>query len=227
MSRSRTTNRANSVPDVELAKIALEHKLSVKRMVIDKVLLGLLVGLAGVAANLLIENFKARTTEAQFFLEQRHAAATNFRKTLSEIVRESLRQTEFPCTLDPSSRDIDRAPILKAVSIAVDQLDSSSLLFSRDYLERVDRVLNIFGGVAAKDVKITCNHRLFFLELADYATYLTRQEVSLDRPSRWNGFVPAIVSREELEHMGSIEYQELNFQKWMGRKVGATVSSRE
>lgn len=198
-------------------------------MVIEKVLLGLLVGVAGFAANLVIENFKARTTEAQFFLEQRHAAATKFRTTLSEIVRESLRQTEFPC--DPvtyrSSRDIDRAPIQKAVATAVDQLDSSSLLFSRDYLDRVDRVLNIFGGAAAKDVRITCEHRLLFLDLADYVTYLTRQEVSLDRPSRWNGFVPEIVSQEALQRMGSIEYQDGNFQRWMSFKASSTASSHE
>lgn len=131
MSKPRTRNRASSGPDAELTRTRLEHKLSVRRMIIDKVLLGLVVGAAGFAANFFVENFKARTTEAQFFLEQRHAAATYFRKTLSEIVRESLRQTEFPCTLNPSFKVIDRAPIQEAVSIAVDQLDSSSLLFSR------------------------------------------------------------------------------------------------
>lgn len=91
----------------------------------------------------------------------------------------------------------------------------------------MDRVLNIFGGAAAKDVRITCEHRLFFLELADNATHLTRQEVSLDRPSGWEGFVPETVFQEALERMGSIEYEEVNFKKWMALRASSTASGQQ
>jgi hypothetical protein len=209
----RTMNTSVDVPDSDLAKIRLEHRLTVRRMVIDRVLLGLLVGLAGLVANLLVENFKTAATESQFFMQQRHIAATNFRQKFSRILSESLRQTEFPCLLDPSKRT-SRSSLMEAVAAAVDQIDSSSLLFSRTYLDRVDSVLNVFGGAAAEEVVIKCEHRLFFAELADYVTHLTRQEVLLDRTSNWNGFVPEPVSREALERMGSIKYHNLNFQKW-------------
>ena len=217
MNEERSTSGSTNLTDSDLEKIRLEHKLSVKRMVIDRILLGLLVGLTGLVANLLVENFKAGTTESQFFMQERHTAATEFRKIFSKISYESLRQTEFPCLLDPSKRT-SREQLKEAVSAATDQLNSSSLLFSREYLNQADRVLNIFGGAAAEQTKITCKHRLFFLELADYITYLTRQEVLLDRDRNCNDFVPVTVSREALERMGSIEYHNLNFQKWMELK---------
>lgn len=214
MADSKTTNNSVDVTESDLAKIRLEHKLTVRWMILDRVLLGLLVGLAGLVANLVVENFKVAATESQYFMQHRHVAATDFRNTFSKIVSESLHQTEFACLLDPSKRT-SRSPLSETVSAAVVQIDSFSLLFSRTYLDRAYRVLNIFGGAAAEEVPIKCEHRLFFLELADYLTHLTRQEVSLDRASSWNGFVPEPVSREALERMGSIEYHNLNFQKWV------------
>ena len=226
MADSGTTTNSVDVTKSDLIKIRLKHRLTVKRMIIDRVLLGLLVGLAGLVANLIVENYKIAATESQYFMQKRHIAATDFRNTFSKIVSESLRQTEFACLLDPSKRT-SRYPLRETVSAAVVQIDSSSLLFSRTYLNRVDRVLNIFGGAAAEEVVIKCEHRLFFLELADYLTHLTRQEVSLDQARSWNGFVPEPVSREALERMGSIKYHDLNFQKWVALRKPFSDSSAQ
>jgi len=213
-------NESNATPDktgtleADLIKIRLEHKLSVRRMVLDRILLGLLVGLAAFVADLIVEKFKANISESRFFLEQRHAAATAFRKKLALVSNKSLQQTEFACQLDPG-RKVSRVPLKQAVADAGDYLNSASLLFGKAYLDRMERVLNIFGGAAAEKTIIKCEHRFFFIELTNYATHITREEVMSEGATSWSGFTPEPVTIAALEKMGSIEYHDLNFRKWL------------
>lgn len=213
-----SSNTSTNLVDSDLEKIRLEHKLSFKRMIFDRILFGVLVGFFGFLATLFVENFKGDLTETQFFLKERHEAATYFRKKFSIVSKHSIRQTDFACSLDPDLRIDDKSPFDEAILVAVDQLDSSSLLFSDEYLSQIELVLNIYSGAADDEVRVTCEHRLFFYRLADYTTYLTRQEVLVDSDNTWKDFVPEQISKEALVKMGSIDYLNLNFQKWVRLK---------
>jgi len=67
----------------EKLKVLYEHRLQVWRIVIEKGLLGILLGLAVLAANMLIEDFKSDLSRQRFLLESRLTALQALRESYS------------------------------------------------------------------------------------------------------------------------------------------------
>jgi|GEM_PF-3460588 len=61
----------------EEAKIRLEHRLGLWRIVVEKVLIGLAIIAAGYWGNSILENLRAQAAEDQFFLKERLQAIEN------------------------------------------------------------------------------------------------------------------------------------------------------
>jgi len=225
MNEANSKEAATSASQPDLAKVRLEHSLAVKRLVVDRIYIGLLVGLVLFAAGLITERFKATLIASQFLMEQRYAVATDFRKSLTAVSQNALRFTEFGCELDPTKRGMNRGPLLNATSTAQNYIDSSSLPFNRGYLDRVERVLNIFKGAAEQESELVCENRFFFIELTNYLTHITLEEVLLQSTSTWVGFRPEPVTIEALERTGSSEYYKQNFERWVAQRASRTATS--
>jgi hypothetical protein len=71
--------------DEEKLKLDYEHRLQAQRIVIEKGLLGILLAIAVLAANMLIENFKSDLSRQRFLLESRLVALQALRESYSVL----------------------------------------------------------------------------------------------------------------------------------------------
>ena len=198
-------------------KILFEHQLSVRRLLIDRLLVGLLLALAAFLASLAIERFKATTSDTRYFLEKHLEAGTEVRSKLTDLTNAAFEQTIAPCTLASGGRPpADRLKSL--VAHLVTQLNSSSLLFSKEYLADANRVVNIFSGAAADPSSISCDSRYFFDDTADYFTERTKSEVR-GTTDNWKGYVPLKLDKKAMDQAGAADYFQRNLAAWVAARA--------
>ncbi len=194
-------------------KVLLEHKLSVRRILLDRLLIGLLLALAALLASLAVEHYKAKAVERQYFLTKRLEAATQLRAAMSEVTSAAFAQTLAPCTLDPAGRP-PTARLKSAVDALVEKANSSAVLLSDDYRSRLDLITNIFYGAVAGQPAIACDSRYFFNDIADYFTEATRIEVLGSGAMTWNRYTPLVVTKEAMDADGADKYFVRNQESW-------------
>ena len=198
-------------------KVLLEHKLNVQRLLIDRLLIGLLLALTGFLASLAIERFKATASDTRYFLEKRLEAGTEVRSQLTELTTAAFEQTIAPCMIDPAGRP-PTDKLRSSIGHLVTQLNSSALLFSEEYLADAHRIVNIFAGAAADTSSINCDSRYFFSDIADYFTDRTKSEVRGTAGS-WKGYVPLTLDKDAMDQMGAAEYFQRNLAAWLAARA--------
>ncbi|MNK97269.1 hypothetical protein D3C87_1175910 [compost metagenome] len=212
------TKPDDDVDVVELSpkeRVLLEHRLGIRRLLIDRLLIGLLLALAAFLASVAIENFKAKASDSRYFLEKRLEAGTEVRSHLTKLTSAAFKQTVAAC--DSSRIRLSADEFRLAVTGLVNQLNSSSLLFSKDYLADAYWVVNLFAG-AADTSSISCDSRYFFDEIADYFTERTKNEVH-GTVNSWKGFQPLKFDRETMDQTGTSEYFQMNLAAWRMARV--------
>jgi len=199
-------------------KLLLDHRLQVRRLLLDRVLIGLLLVILGFVSSFLLEKYKAQSTQSQFFLEKRLGAATDIRAKLSKVTGAYFAASTAPCQGRPISPKEVQA--LRAVlAQLIEALNSSAILLATDYSNSANLVVNVFVGIAADPMAVPCESRQFVSELADYLTHLTRQQLGLADQPAWKGFVPVAMSIEEMDQIGAAEYFRRNLQAWRERRL--------
>ncbi|AIA75763.1 hypothetical protein FF32_13200 [Halomonas campaniensis] len=193
-------------------RIRLEHRLGIRRILVDRLFIGVLVALVGFIASLAIEQFKATTVETRYFLEKRLEAGTAIRSALTDVTSEAIKQTIKPCTLSTQDRP-STEEMTASIEEIVDQLNDSALLFSEEYLLDANRIVNLFSGAAAEQSAINCESRYFFSDIADYLTHRTKTEVH-GGGERWNGYEPLEIEKEDIDDTGVAKYYKRNMAAW-------------
>lgn len=197
----------------EERRILLDHKLQLRRLFVDRLLIGVLLLFAGFISSILVEQYRAASTQKQFFLERRLTAANKVREGLSAITGSYFKLSVWPCELTPIS-PADVTALRTAIDELTRTLNSASILFGAEYLSTARQVLNIFKGIATSPAPPPCEARDFVSDTADYFTYMTRRELkALDEPA-WDGFVPIKMSQQEINEIGAVEYFKRNLAQW-------------
>ena len=205
---------SNLIDPQEAAKLQLSHSLELRRLVVEKLLLGAVVGLAAFAASVVLEKQKQGASDTRLFLEKRLEAGTEVRKAMSDVTTELFGLAAPACQL---TLDAPRPPTEKlsqALSSQVRILNTSSLLLSADYLADASRVINIFSGLAEAPPHIPCETRNLVAALADFLTHRTKEEVLPGSVLGWKGFIPLVESAGSVERMGTVDYARKNIDLW-------------
>ncbi len=213
----RSRNPANDEAS-EDRKLLLDHRLRVRRLLLDRLLIGLLLVILGFVSSHLLENYKTQSTQSRFFLEKRLGAASDIRAKLGTVTGAYFAASAAPC----QGRPINPKEVLAlraALAQFVEALNASALLLSTDYSNSANRVAKVFAGVAAEPMAVPCDSREFVSELADFLTHLTRQQLGLADRITWKGFVPVAMSIEEMNQIGAAEYFRRNLQAWSERRL--------
>jgi len=205
----------------EAPRLRFEHALQVRRIWLDRMLIGALLVIAGLVANVVLEKYKADRGQSQFFLDKRLAAATEARRALTDVTSSLFKVSEAPCTLIP----IDPAELQRlreAIAKLASALNSNSLLFDESYLAQSNRGINIFIGVATKPAALTCDARTFLAEVARYMTHQTKRQVAPDAHPAWDRFVPLALLAEDIDKIGADSYFVKNLEAWHASRAGSS-----
>lgn len=208
----------------EAPKLRFEHSLQVRRIWLDRMLIGALLAVAGLVANVVLEKYKADRGQSQFYLDKRLAAATEVRRALTEVTTALFKISEAPCLVKPFD-PVELQRLRDALSKLVGELNSSSILFDEVYLAEANRAINIFAGVAAGPSALSCDARPFLAEIARYLTHQTKRQVAPDALQPWRGFVLLNLSTEDMDRMGANEYYSKNFARWRSANLASPSSS--
>lgn len=203
----------------EAPKLLFEHRLQVRRLVYDRVIFGLLLVLAGFLTNGLIETYKAKATQSQFYLDKRMELTLEIRRSLTEVVHPLFKITGAACSNRKES-GVDRADLNAALTRFANTVNSSAILLDEAYTERTDRALNLLKGIADSQCYASCDVRMFISHVSQYVTDDTREQLSARSPprvlpSRETSFSPSPWPKQQIERAGTVAYMEKNYSEWL------------
>jgi len=193
----------------EKEKARYEHRLEVRKMVIDKLLLGIVVLALGFFADMAIENYRRHSTEQQFFLEQKVDAVKNIRKAYAAM------NDAFDAFTLVSTRLEDYREKFKT---AIDRYNLTAteygVLLSPQYLHNLDYHLWIYEAMDFEDVAKQKQYREFFYDLNNQFQTVTKIELGvLDRKDA-NVFAFVEWSFKQADTLGAQSFFQANYKKW-------------
>lgn len=217
--------KAAKVPDGKMpeeAKVRLEHHLQVERLLLDKLLIGALLILAGYGVNVLVEGIKASATQTQYLLDKRLDAAMKIRAALTAVTDPLQEITLRACAGSGEPAQLEASTRL-ALGGLITVLNSSSLLLKEEYLTDAERAISILQGTVAHDCYSSCDVRLFIDHVSQYVTDETKEQIMPGRPEviapRGTSFKPLSWSERDLRHHGNKRFMEQNFIEWRKKQV--------
>lgn len=196
----------------EEKKILFEHRLGLQRIFLEKFLIAIVLVIAAVAGNFLIEKYKQESTRAQFLLEKKLASIYELRRSYSDITSIYYDISEKSC----QSKRIDLkkvASLKNNINSAVRIVNRESVLFGPDYQSNTGLVLNLLRGISIEPHHKLCDYRAFVSDISNHLTLEFRKELDLS-DIEISTFIPIFKSKERLDKIGVTEYLRLNFQKW-------------
>ena len=209
-------------------EIRLEHKLELRRLLIDRIGIGLLIVVAAFLSNWLLENIKRNATQENFVLEKKLEAVSMTQSAHSKITTYLYTAIGLECR-QPSTKVIsidDFQEYQKLDSGFRSTVNSRIYLLSQDYQSATNRAHNLIAGIASivKNTKDPdCSLRVFLNDITKRLEYVTRKEFGLDEPNEAVGFLPIEKSPAEIEALTLDGYFQMNFDAWKADKgVGSS-----
>lgn len=219
-----------TAPIPEAGKLMLEHELLVRRIWLDRCLIGLLLAVAGLGANWVIESYKARVTENQFYLTKRLETATAINIAISEITDPLFKIADAACRglAEPVGA---QNQVQSAIRSAVKQINGSGILLDANYNLIAERVLQVMHGAELTDCFTTCDVSLYVSQLGQFMTDATRLQVTPDevvsRIARsGKTLAPLPWSAREVDTRGHAEYFRQNLGVWLRTEAATTPAKR-
>lgn len=161
----------------------MEHKLHVRRIVLDKVLIGILIIIVGAVANYTLEKYKSKETERRYRLtEQYKAALTVYEKAgalhthYSQYCDDQKGHSEFI-----ASHKVHLDKFANAVN-------SVDFLFSHKFTDVNQLFLHVHLGLVDDRIPVSGKkefHDLAILLFERYKEELS-EEIGIDRQKKYN-----------------------------------------
>ena len=201
----------------EKEKILYEHKLTVRRIIIEKILFLIAVIIVGFIANIMIEQYRQHQTQQRFFLEKKFDAVTNLRKDYATMLnffgKFSLPDQERIglLSLPTNYKDLYLSSI-EAMSHTCNHFGS---VLSEIFTEQLFYQTLIYHGIYINDVSKGRKYRTFVFVLADDFDNLCKQELGLPSLTPTTRFEFSKWTTEKADARGTSAFLHENFEKWV------------
>ncbi len=194
----------------EKEKAQFEHTLELKRILIEKVLLGVLIGIAVLGANFLLERFKSDLSRERFLLESRMAAIQALRDSYGSLHNHVLHIAQDEPKEAEKRRAAHKAELEKFVML----VNRSSLLFPPGFNDAMAQQVWIHAAIS-KGAAMNVERWQFLAEVSNCFEEITRLVVTEEAlGTRLTGFQLEMWSAEEIDTKGSGAYFDANYEKW-------------
>ena len=204
--------------DEEKSKIRLEHRLETRRIILDKLLFGLVFVGLGLLGSYALDSYKAREAARQFFLEQRYNAVKETSIAFSGFTQAFFDMTVDVCKSGGATNE-QRNNVRTKLPNVVRTLNNSQVLFDESYIQGVDSVVNLFSGMIADGYVLTCDHLIFADAISLYFDNIN--VAALESPPEFgemqykDAFKPNYHEPRTLSAMGTVEYATREFNRFM------------
>jgi hypothetical protein len=203
--------------DSEKEKIWYSHKLEVRRMLYEKLLLGAIIAIVGLFANMFFEKYKDQLGQERFIQEKKLEAISEVRISFNDLHSTYMNWTVNDCRDIPADYNDQ---YLKLVNNYIAVINKNSLLLSKSFLDKqVSYVLWIYQGIYYSDIAKSVNYREFAFDVADAFDCECRIQLGFKTPTNYKPFKFVDATWAEVENMRINSYFMENYIKWVeGRK---------
>lgn len=117
----------------------LEHRLAIRRIVLEKLFLAMIVGLVAFLGNYLLKIHDSNLESDRFLLEKRFQALTEIRRSYAEITDKFTRYVDakFSIPIDQNLVEERREAYGQSVTEFIDQSNQWNLIFSDFFAEQM------------------------------------------------------------------------------------------
>jgi len=193
--------------DIEIRKIQLEHKYQVRRLWLDKILLGLIIGVVVFFASMYMENFKNTLNKDRFLLESRLTALKEIRDKYSELSSDYY----YLSKAKEDEKEQIRIAYKGRLDVFMATLNKWSILFSDKFARQVEFHYWSHQAPAHDKYNLKPEH-------TEYGSYMFDDFDNLTRIALWEetlGESPkgyGLITFEDKEDIG--DFFETNYKSW-------------
>lgn len=196
----------------EKERLLFDHRLSLRRIFFEKFLIAIILVIAAIAGNFLIEKYKSESTQAQFLLEKKLSSVYDLRIPYSELTRIYYDISEQSCSSKKIKKE-DVESLQEKIRKTMNSINEESILFSYDFQESARLVLNLHLGIAYQSDPRFCEYRAFVSDISNHLTANLREELGLSNFEN-KTYRPIKKGKEQLDKMGVENYLQDNLEKW-------------
>jgi len=196
---------------LEKEKARYTHKLEIRKLVIDKIILGAIIVALAFVGNMLFEKYRSSLTEQRFFLEKKFDALNQVRREFSEMLQLFSFCTRKSAQEPP--KDYQKK-FHQSIEDAVLAVNSASLLLPLELEKELEFNIWIHSAIHFKDVAKCKDYREFVSYLFDqFMNSLKIEAGSLSKHSK-KCFPFVEWSWEKTDKLGTVAFLEATFNKW-------------
>jgi hypothetical protein len=201
--------------DAEKEKARYVYRLEVRKLIIDKLFLGLILFALAFAANMAIERYRSENTREGFLLQKRLEAVSAVRAAYSEMFDNF---DSFTLTREGSRPRGYHDLYKKSINDFALMQSRWSTLLSSDFNAQLDFHLWIHQAFLDRDVAKSAEYRDFMYDLYQHFGFICRRELGVRTGAREQVFTFEEWSHAEADRKGSEEFLAANVSKWSGWK---------
>ena len=189
------------------------NKLEIQKLILDKVLIGLLIAIFGFAANMALERYRANSTRDRFFMEKRLAAVqqvneaffTMHNNLISTLQKDRLNAGHY-------------VSLNNGLNSFIASWTHNRILLSKEFIEQMERMSWLYTSLFRKDLPNMRVYRVFFYDVYEKFNFLTREEMGFARDETDQKFDFIDWTKEKADLVGEDKYLDENFEKWESTK---------
>jgi hypothetical protein len=155
----------------EKEKISYSHDLEVRRILLDKVLFGALIVIAGFVGNLVFEGYKSDLAKTQFLLDKRLEALRELRNSFSKLAHHAFTEAYFEHKAEPAAYARD-------VNDFMHVINQNGFLFSDKFILELTHHAWMHQAIASPDVQLNPEHWGFLNALGGAFDISTRDALN-------------------------------------------------
>jgi hypothetical protein len=196
----------------EKEKIEFEHKLKIRRIILDKLLLGVVFIILGITTNTVLEKYKGNLTSGRFFLEKKYDCALLMQEAMAIFLKQ---YEEF--TADYKKADLSKnylKPFINALNDFSTTINKSYLLFSEDFGRSTQYLMLVFNGIAHKDVSKLVNYRAYVYDVLGWFHDNLVRELGLKLNYKKENYPFTGIDNQLALRTDASKFIDKEFEKW-------------
>lgn len=201
----------------EKKKAIYLHKLELVRLIIDRLLLGLVLGVIGFGFNLALEDHKKKQIEHQFYLERKLEAVNSIREAYIKAYNTYYWTTisdkdKAKSILFRGEPDTEYYNTILNLGLAVNRYN---ILLSRYFFELSTANTIVLEGIYYKEPIKRIEYREFVHHISDVFSNQAQVELGLPSELQENQSFPfEKFDFEQIHTKGAPYFLDINFEKW-------------
>lgn len=202
--------------DEEKEKSTYSHKLEIRRIWLDKFLLAVLIGLAGLIGNFIFEGYKSDLAKTQFLLETRLEALKDIRVSFSKLVPHAYAETVRSGSAQPGAYQQDVQEFMHTIN-------RWGFLFSDEFTQELSHYAWLHEAIAGPNIQLGMEHWGFLMDTAQAFDASTRTALNVEvlgtpPQAKVDHFRLRLWRAEDVLAKGTTELFRDNLSKWQQEK---------